>query len=121
MAKRKTQENVEYGLNRYWINLGRSLLTANAIDSLLEQEHGSEYIALYLKLLSHHEEQREQTFLELYTIYDESEIEKSCKYFASEIVAEAFKAYCKIGLIMLKERCNVGTGVWLRTYDGEEK
>jgi hypothetical protein len=124
MSGKKTQGkkvDSEYGLNRYWINLGRSLLTANAVDSLMEQEDGAEYVALYLKMLSVYEERQEQIFTDMYAIFDEKEIKASCKYFSDDIITGAFKAYCKLGLIMLKERCDIGTGVWLRTYYGEGK
>lgn len=86
----------------YWIKLKTNFFEQDAIDFLLSQPNGSDYIALYLKLCTMTANTNGQLATQIGEIlipYDAQKIARDTKYFSVDTVIVATELFKKIGLI----------------------
>lgn len=86
----------------YWIKLKTNFFEQDAIDFLLSQPNGSDYIALYLKLCTMTANTNGQLATQIGEIlipYDVQKIARDTKYFSVDTVVVAMELFKKLGLI----------------------
>lgn len=86
----------------YWIKLKTNFFEQDAIDFLLSQPNGSDYIALYLKLCTMTANTNGQLATQIGEIlipYDAQKIARDTKYFSIDTVVVAMELFKKLGLI----------------------
>ena len=86
----------------YWIKLKTNFFEQDAIDFLLSQPSGSDYIALYLKLCTMTANTNGQLATQIGEIlipYDAQKIARDTKYFSVDTVIVAMELFKKLGLI----------------------
>lgn len=86
----------------YWIKLKTNFFEQDAIDFLLSQPNGSDYIALYLKLCTMTANTNGQLATQIGEIlipYDAQKIARDTKYFSVDTVMVAMELFKKLGLI----------------------
>lgn len=86
----------------YWIKLKTNFFEQDAIDFLLSQPNGSDYIALYLKLCTMTANTNGQLATQIGEIlipYDAQKIARDAKYFSVDTVVVAMELFKKLGLI----------------------
>lgn len=86
----------------YWIKLKTNFFEQDAIDFLLSQPNGSDYIALYLKLCTMTANTNGQLATQIGEIlipYDAQKIARDTKYFSVDTVIVALELFKKLGLI----------------------
>lgn len=86
----------------YWIKLKTDFFEQDAIDFLLSQPNGSDYIALYLKLCTMTANTNGQLATQIGEIlipYDTQKIARDTKYFPVDTVIVALELFKKLGLI----------------------
>ena len=86
----------------YWIKLKTNFFEQDAIDFLLSQPSGSDYIALYLKLCTMTANTNGQLATQIGEIlipYDAQKIARDTKYFSVDTVIVALELFKKLGLI----------------------
>lgn len=86
----------------YWIKLKTDFFEQDAIDFLLSQPNGSDYIALYLKLCTMTANTNGQLATQIGEIlipYDTQKIARDTKYFSVDTVIVALELFKKLGLI----------------------
>lgn len=86
----------------YWIKLKTNFFEQDAIDFLLSQTNGSDYIALYLKLCTMTANTNGQLATQIGEIlipYDAQKIARDTKYFSVDTVVVAMELFKKLGLI----------------------
>lgn len=86
----------------YWIKLKTNFFEQDAIDFLLSQPNGSDYIALYLKLCTMTANTNGQLATQIGEIlipYDAQKIARDTKYFSVDTVIVAMELFKKLGLI----------------------
>lgn len=86
----------------YWIKLKTNFFEQDAIDFLLSQPNGSDYIALYLKLCTMTANTNGQLATQIGEIlipYDAQKIARDTKYFSVDTVVVAMELFKKLGLI----------------------
>lgn len=86
----------------YWIKLKTDFFEQDAIDFLLSQPNGSDYIALYLKLCTMTANTNGQLATQIGEIlipYDAQKIARDTKYFSVDTVIVALELFKKLGLI----------------------
>lgn len=86
----------------YWIKLKTNFFEQDAIDFLLSQPNGSDYIALYLKLCTMTANTNGQLAIQIGEIlipYDAQKIARDTKYFSVDTVIVALELFKKLGLI----------------------
>ena len=90
----------------YWLKLRLDFFDSPAIDFLFEQENGSEYVALYLKIcamVANTNGMLVKQINEIQIPYDVKRIAKDAKYFSIDTVGVALELYKKLGLILEEE------------------
>ena len=86
----------------YWIKLKTDFFEQDAIDFLLSQTNGSDYIALYIKLCTMTANTNGQLATQIGEIlipYDAQKIARDTKYFSVDTVIVALELFKKLGLI----------------------
>lgn len=86
----------------YWIKLKTDFFEQDAIDYLLSQTNGSDYIALYIKLCTMTANTNGQLATQIGEIlipYDAKKIARDTKYFSVDTVVVAMELFKKLGLI----------------------
>ena len=86
----------------YWIKLKTNFFEQDAIDFLLSQTNGSDYIALYIKLCTMTANTNGQLATQIGEIlipYDAQKIARDTKYFSVDTVIVALELFKKLGLI----------------------
>lgn len=86
----------------YWIKLKTNFFEQDAIDFLLSQPNGSDYIALYLKLCTMTANTNGQLATQIGEIlipYDAQKIARDTKHFSVDTVIVALELFKKLGLI----------------------
>lgn len=86
----------------YWIKLKTDFFEQDAIDFLLSQTNGSDYIALYIKLCTMAANTNGQLATqigEMLIPYDAQKIARDAKYFSVDTVVVAMELFKKLGLI----------------------
>lgn len=90
----------------YWIKLKDTFMTSDAVDFLMGQKNGSEYVVLYqmlcLKTINTNGELARQIG-EVLIPYDAPKIQRDCKYFDIDTIIVALELYKKLGLIFESE------------------
>ena len=90
----------------YWIKLHSNFMNSDAVDFLMSQKNGAEYVVLYQKLCF----MTIQTNGELARIigeilipYNAEKIQRDCKHFSIDTVRVALELYKQLGLIYMQE------------------
>lgn len=90
------------GKRYYWIKLKESFMTSDAVDFLMSQKDGSNYVILYqmlcLKTINTGGKLARQIG-EIIIPYDEEKIARDTKYFSVDTVRVALNLYKALGLI----------------------
>ena len=90
------------GKRYYWIKLKDTFMTSDAVDFLMEQKDGANYIVLYqmlcLKTINTGG-RLERTIGEVIIPYDEEKIQRDTKWFTIDTVRVALNLYKALGLI----------------------
>lgn len=90
------------GKRYYWIKLKTSFMTSDAVDFLMGQPDGANYVVLYqmlcLKTINTGGK-LERQIGEIIVPYDEAKIERDCKWFSIDTIHVALNLYKKLGLI----------------------
>ena len=90
------------GKRYYWIKLKSSFMTSDAVDFLMSQPDGANYVVLYqmlcLKTINTGGK-LERHIGEIIIPYDEAKIERDCKWFSIDTVRVALNLYKALGLI----------------------
>lgn len=90
----------------YWIKLQTNYFDRDAIDFLMSQKNGSDYVVLYqmLCLNTANSNGRLETKVgEVIIPYDAEKIQRDCKYFDIDTVIVALDLYKKLGLIYYED------------------
>lgn len=86
----------------YWIKLKDTFLTSDAVDFLMSQKNGANYVVLYqmlcLKTVNTGGELSRQIG-EVIIPFDIDKIHRDCKYFEKDTVVVALELYRKLGLV----------------------
>lgn len=86
----------------YWIKLKDTFLTSDAVDFLMSQKNGANYVVLYqmlcLKTVNTGGELSRQIG-EVIIPFDVDKIQRDCKYFEKDTVVVALELYQKLGLV----------------------
>lgn len=90
----------------YWIKLKKDFMTSDAVDFLMSQKNGSEYVVLYQMLClmtvkSNGKLKRQLN--EVIIPYDIEKIQRDTKYFNIDTVRTALNLYVSLGLIYKDE------------------
>ena len=90
----------------YWIKLKDKFMTSDAVDFLMSQNNGANYVVLYqmicLKCVNTNGELKREIG-EIIIPYDEQKIQRDCKYFDIDTVIVALELYKRLGLIYVQE------------------
>lgn len=90
----------------YWIKLKDTFMTSDAVDFLMSQKNGSDYVVLYqmlcLKTVNTNGELVRQIG-EVIIPFDIDKIQRDCKYFSYDTIAVAMELFKKLGLIYEQE------------------
>lgn len=90
------------GKRYYWIKLKTSFMTSDAVDFLMGQPDGANYVVLYqmlcLKTINTGGK-LERQIGEIIIPYDEAKIQRDCKWFSIDTIHVALNLYKKLGLI----------------------
>lgn len=86
----------------YWLKLKAEFMTGEVVDALLSQEHGSDFVVIYLQLCT----MTINTGGELATKlgdevipFTEEKIRQKCQYFDYYTISKAITLFKKLGLI----------------------
>ena len=86
----------------FWIKLKDTFMTSDAVDFLMGQKNGSQYVVLYqmlcLKTINTNGK-LERQIGEIIIPYDTQKIARDCKYFDEDVVRVALELYKKLGLV----------------------
>ena len=86
----------------YWIKLKDTFLTSDAVDFLMSQKNGANYVVLYqmlcLKTINTGGE-LSRKIGEIIIPFDVDKIHRDCKYFEKDTVVVALELYQKLGLV----------------------
>lgn len=86
----------------YWIKLKDTFMTSDAVDFLMGQKNGAEYVVLYQMLCLHTintDGVLARQIGEIIIPYDAAKIQRDCKYFTLDTVIVALELYKKLGLV----------------------
>lgn len=86
----------------YWIKLKTDFFNSPAIDFLLAQEHGSDYVVLYQMLCcmtANNKGSLSTQIGEIIVPFDADKIARDTKYFSKDTVMVALELFKKLGLI----------------------
>ena len=90
------------GKRFYWIKLKKDFLTSDAIEFLMSNDRGSDYVVLYLQLCTatiNTSGRLESRIGEMIVPFDVDRIQREGRYFPRETVEKALDIYKRIGLI----------------------
>ena len=90
------------GKRFYWIKLKKDFLTSDAIEFLMSNDRGSDYVVLYLQLcpaMINTSGRLESRIGEMIVPFDVDRIQREGRYFPRETVEKALDIYKRIGLI----------------------
>ena len=94
------------GKRYYWIKLKESFMTSDAVDFLMGQPHGANYVVLYqmlcLKTINTGGK-LERHIGEVIIPYDEAKIQRDTKWFSIDTVRVALNLYKALGLVYQDE------------------
>ena len=94
------------GKKYYWLKLRETFLTSDAVDFLMSQEDGANYVVLYqmicLKTINTDGRLARQIG-EIIIPYDEPKIARDCKWFSIDTVRVALNLYKALGLVYQDE------------------
>ena len=86
----------------YWIKLKDTFMTSDAVDFLMGQKNGAEYVVLYQMLCLrtiNTDGVLARQIGEIIIPYDAAKIQRDCKYFTLDTVIVALELYKKLGLV----------------------
>ena len=86
----------------YWIKLKKDFMSSDAVDFLMSQKNGAEYVVLYqmLCLMTVKTNGKlERQLNEVIIPYDVEKIQRDTKYFNIDTVRTALNLYTNLGLI----------------------
>lgn len=86
----------------YWIKLKKDFMNSDAVDFLMSQKNGAEYVVLYqmLCLMAIKTNGKlERQLNEIIIPYDAEKIQRDTKYFNIDTVRNALQLYTHLGLI----------------------
>ena len=86
----------------YWIKLKTDFFNQEAIDFLMSQENGSQYVVLYQMLClqsANNNGNLSSSIGEMIVPYDVTKIARDCKYFSVDTVTIALELFKRLGLI----------------------
>ena len=90
------------GSRYYWIKLKETFMTSDAVDYLMGQKDGANYVVLYqmlcLKTINTGGK-LERHIGEVIIPYDEAKIQRDCKWFSIDTIRVALSLYKSLGLI----------------------
>ena len=90
------------GKRYYWIKLKESFMFSDAVDFLMSQPDGANYVVLYqmlcLKTINT-DGKLERHIGEVLIPYDEAKIQRDCKWFSIDTVRVALNLYKALGLV----------------------
>lgn len=90
------------GKRYYWLKLRETFLTSDAVDFLMSQENGANYVVLYqmicLKTINT-DGRLAREIGEIIIPYDEAKISRDCKWFSIDTVRVALNLYKALGLV----------------------
>lgn len=90
----------------YWIKLRNTFLTSRAVDFLMSQPNGANYVVLYqclcLNTINTNGELA-SAIGEMIVPYDIPKIQRDCKWFSEDTVRVALALYEKLGLVYVQE------------------
>ena len=88
----------------FWLKLKDSFMASDAVDFLMNQPNGADYVVLYqmlcLKAINTNGELQRQAG-EVIIKYDVQKIQRDCKYFDLDRVRVALEFYIKLGLVFV--------------------
>lgn len=90
----------------YWIKLKDSFMTSDAVDFLMSQKNGAEYVVLYQMLCLktvNTDGRLERQIGEVIIKYDHEKIQRDTKYFEIDTIIIALELYKKLGLVYQDE------------------
>ena len=94
------------GKRYYWIKLKETFMTSDAVDFLMGQKDGANYVVLYqmlcLKTINT-DGKLERHIGEIIIPYDEAKIQRDTKFFSVDTVRIALSLYKKLGLIYVDQ------------------
>ena len=86
----------------YWIKLRESFLTSDAVDFLMSQKNGAQYVVLYQMLClktANTDGQLARKIGEVLLKYDIEKIQRDTKYFDVDTIRVALELYKNLGLV----------------------
>lgn len=90
------------GKRYYWIKLKETFMTSDAVDFLMSQPDGANYVVLYqmlcLKTINTGGK-LERHIGEVIIPYDEAKIQRDCKWFSIDTIRVALNLYKSLGLV----------------------
>lgn len=90
----------------YWIKLRNTFLTSRAVDFLMSQPNGANYVVLYQCLCLNTintDGELASMIGEMIVPYDIPKIQRDCKWFSEDTVRVALALYQKLGLVYVQE------------------
>lgn len=94
----------------YWIKLRENFMTSDAVDFLMGQKEGANYVVLYQMLClktANTGGELSRTIGEMIIPYDVDKITRDVKWFSKDTVIVALELYKKLGLIFKNENGNL--------------
>lgn len=90
------------GKRYYWMKLKESFLSSDAVDFLMGQPNGAQYVVLYqmlcLKTINT-DGRLSRQIGEIIIPYDVAKIKRDCKYFTEDTINIALQLYIRLGLV----------------------
>ena len=90
------------GKKFYWIKIKDSFMTSDKVDFLMSQKNGANYVVLYqmlcLKTINTNGEMS-RSLGEIIMPFDETKIQRDCKYFEIDTIRVALELYKKLGMV----------------------
>lgn len=91
------------GKRYYWIKLKEAFLTSDAVDYLMSQPDGANYVILYqllcLKTINT-DGKLSRRIGDVYIPYDAGKIQRDCKWFSADTIRAALNLYRALGLVI---------------------
>lgn len=91
------------GKRYYWIKLKEAFLTSDAVDYLMSQPDGANYVILYqmlcLKTINT-DGKLSRRIGDVYIPYDAGKIQRDCKWFSADTIRVALNLYRALGLVI---------------------
>ena len=94
------------GKRFYWIKLKDKFMTSDKVDFLMSQKNGANYVVLYQMLCLRTINTNGEFFRtigEVIIPFDESKIQRDCKYFSIDTIRVALELYKQLGMVYRNE------------------